>query len=102
MSKNVLSLPGLEPVSEFAKKLVETVGSAVGAIYEPARIRRRAKAEADAAKIAAQATVDAAKMRLGGALDLQEMASRASARIDNREMRRQRNIESIVRRAALQ
>jgi uncharacterized repeat protein (TIGR03899 family) len=82
VSDPLISLEGLtEPIS----KLVEAVRSGVGVLYEPTQIRRRAKAEADAAIIKAE-----------GDIKVQEIAQRASDRVNNREMRRQRNIEAVV------
>ena len=87
-----------EPIS----KLVEAVRGAVGTLYEPTRIRRKAEAEADAAKIAAKTEVDIAKIKLEGIPELQELALRANERINYRELRRQRNIESVVSKAVHQ
>jgi hypothetical protein len=62
--------------------------SGVGVVYEPTQILRKAKAEADAAIIKAE-----------GDIKVQEIVRRAAARVDNKELRRQRNIEAIVAEA---
>jgi hypothetical protein len=49
------SLIDLKALSEPACKLIETVGYAIGALYEPTRIVRKAKAEAKAMKVQAEA-----------------------------------------------
>jgi uncharacterized repeat protein (TIGR03899 family) len=85
MGDTNLSLIDLKALSEPASKLIEAVRDAIGVVYEPTRIRRRAKAEADAAII-----------KLEGEAELFEIAERAAERIKNRELRRQQNIESIV------
>src|SRR5947208_71749 len=82
------SLIDTKALSEPVTKLIEAVRSAVGVIYEPTNIRRKAKAESDAAII-----------KLGGEIELRDIAQRASERINNRELRRQKNIESIVTQA---
>lgn len=70
-------------------KLIKTVHDGVGVIYEPTRIRRRAKAEADASIIKAEADAK-----------IQDINYRTSVRINNQELRRQKNRESIVSKAA--
>jgi hypothetical protein len=84
MGDTNISLLDLKALSEPASKLIEAVSSAVGVLYEPTRVRRKAKADADAAIILAQG-----EERLGTAL-------RAAERVSSREIRRQRNIESVV------
>jgi hypothetical protein len=54
MGDKGFSLVDLGKLSEPATKIVEAVRSAAGVLYEPTRIRRRAKAEADAAVIFAK------------------------------------------------
>ena len=82
-------LDDLGKLSEPITKLVEVVSNAVGAVYEPTRIRRRAKAEADTALIAA-----------AGREAVSTLERRSRARVAAVEARRQRNIESVVRGAA--
>ncbi|MEE9129357.1 MAG: DUF2806 domain-containing protein [Phycisphaerales bacterium] len=73
-------------LSKPITKLIESVSGAVGAVYEPRRIRRKAKAEADAMIIFADAEI--------------EVAKRAARRLGVQEVRRQQNIETIVDSAA--
>lgn len=54
MSGNGFSLIDQKGLSEPVTKLVDTVSSGVGILYEPTRIRRKARAEADAAIILAR------------------------------------------------
>ncbi|MEO8422213.1 MAG: hypothetical protein ABI457_13565 [Hyphomicrobium sp.] len=75
----------LAPLSAPVVKLIESVGDAVGVIYEPTRIRRRAKAEADALITNARAEVEVA-----------EIADRAMKRLAYQEVKRQINIENII------
>jgi hypothetical protein len=69
-------------------KLIETVGSAVGVMYEPTRIIKRAEAEVVAAKIKAE-----------GDAELRALAARSEERLSYIELRRQRNIDAIVNEA---
>jgi hypothetical protein len=78
-------------VGELSKpitKLIETVGAGVGAWYEPIGIRRRGRAEADVIEMTAHANAKAA-----------DIAQRSAIRLENRERRRQRNIEKGARGA---
>lgn len=75
----------LVPLTEPIAKLIEAVRSATGILYEPTRIRRKAKSEADALII-----------KTKGELIARELAQRAAARLSHIELRRQRNLESIV------
>ena len=71
-----------------ATKLIETVAGAIGTLFEPRRIRRRAKARA-AADV----------MRMKGKIAAAELAERAAHRAQVREVNRQRNLEAIIGRA---
>lgn len=88
MSKTGFSLLDLSSLSEPATKLIDTVASGAGILYEPTRIRRKARAEADAAAILAR-----------GNEEVQEIDLRVAERFANNELRRQKNIESIVTQA---
>lgn len=83
------SLLDLGKISEPVSKLIDAVSQAVGVVYEPTRIRRRAEATRDAELILAQ-----------GKIEQKEMAERAARRLFAQEMRRQENIETIVSQAA--
>jgi uncharacterized repeat protein (TIGR03899 family) len=82
------SLLDLKNLTEPVSKLIEAVSSGIGVLYEPTRIRRKAKAEADASIILAKAN---AKTKA--------MAQRAIERLSYVELRRQRNIDAIVNSA---
>ncbi|MCL5127156.1 DUF2806 domain-containing protein [Algibacter sp. L4_22] len=48
----------LDKLTEPITKLIETISSGIGALYEPTRIRRKAKADAEAIKVIARAKVE--------------------------------------------
>jgi hypothetical protein len=77
-----------DALSKPATKLIETLASGIGAVYEPTRIRRKAQAEADALLTLANANAESA-----------EIAQRTVHRIANRELRRQKNLENVARPA---
>lgn len=82
-------LINLGELSKPATVLIEKVSSAVGIVFEPTRIRRKARAEADAQQIL---TV--------GQIEVDELQRRALERLIHQEARKQANIESITAQAA--
>jgi len=87
MSNPIKSLINLDlkALSEPISKLIESISSAIGVLYEPTRIIRKAKAEAKANLIRAE-----------GEYNLQSLEHRIAKRINDQEIRRQENIENIV------
>jgi hypothetical protein len=83
------SLINFGDISKPATVLIEKVSSAVGIVFEPHRVRRMARAEADAEKIKALAR-----------LELTDLEHRAIERFVAQEARKQENIESITAQAA--
>lgn len=82
------SLVDLKGISEPLTKLIETVSKGVGAIYEPVGKVRNAKAEAKAMLILAEANNEVSQVN-----------ARALERLTFQEVRRQNNIDSIVKGA---
>jgi uncharacterized repeat protein (TIGR03899 family) len=83
------TLVDLKAIEKPLVKLIETVRDGVGAVYEPHRIVRKAKAEAQAAIIRAE-----------GEVNVEEVAARARARNEWLENRRQVTIEAVSAMAA--
>ena len=83
------SLINFGDLSKPATVLIEKVSSAVGIIYEPHQIKRKARAEAEAEKIKAIARIE-----------LNELERRAVERFVHQETRKQANIEDITAQAA--
>lgn len=77
-------------------KLIETTSNGIGTLYEPTRIRKKAEAEASAAKVQAYSEVEVARIRAEGEQEAAEVAERIRERLAAKELRRQRNIDSIV------
>lgn len=73
---------------EVAKTLIEKVAEAANVLYEPTQIRRKARAEADAALI--QATTE---------LQISELQQRALMRLAAEEASNQQNMEGILDKA---
>jgi len=85
------SIINLGDLAKPASVLIEKVSNAVGILYEPRRIKRRAEAEAEAEKIKA----------LTG-IELSDIQQRGIDRFVQQEARKQENIESITVQAAQQ
>lgn len=84
------ALINLGDLSKPATVLVEKVCNAVGIIYEPTRVKRMARAEAEADKIKAVARIE-----------LSDIEHRALERFVHQEARKQENIEQITAQAAV-
>ena len=89
MTENKFSLVDLGKLSKPVSKLIEAVSQGIGTLYEPTKIRRKAKAQADASIISAEAEIKK-----------QELLKRAFKRFAFQEMGRQENIENIIKIAA--
>lgn len=85
------ALINLGDLSKPATVLVEKVCNAVGVLYEPTRLRRQARAEADSERIKALARIE-----------LTALEERAVERLVHQEARKQQNIEDITAQAAVQ
>lgn len=83
------SLINFGDLSKPVTLLIEKVSKAVGVLYEPTRIVKKAKANAKAEKI-----------KLMASIELSEIQQRAIDRMVYQEERKQRNIESITAQAA--
>ncbi|MBD0410198.1 DUF2806 domain-containing protein [Pseudoalteromonas distincta] len=83
------SLINFGDLSKPATVLIEKVSNAVGVLYEPRRIKKKAEAEVEADKIKALASIE-----------LNEIQQRAIDRMVQQEGRKQENIESITAQAA--
>lgn len=83
------SLINLGDLSKPATVLIEKVSNAVGVLYEPRRIKKKAEAEVEAEKIKALASIE-----------FSEIQQRAIDRMVQQEGRKQENIESITAQAA--
>lgn len=82
------NLINLGDLSKPATVLIEKISSAIGTLYEPTRIKRIAKAEAEATKI-----------RILGEVEATEIHQRALQRMIYEEGKKQENIESIIAQA---
>lgn len=89
-------------------KLVETAAVGLGKLYEPTHIRRMAKAKADEINLIGEAIrqnpelpikYEDGKLILDGT-DFTELAQRAQQRFALQELKKQQNIDNIVKNAA--
>jgi hypothetical protein len=82
------SLINLGELAKPINTLIEKISDATGVLYEPTKIRRIAKAEADAAKTNALVN-----------LEIEEIQKRALNRLVNEEIKKQENIENITEKS---
>jgi hypothetical protein len=82
------SIINLGDLSRPATVLIEKISNAVGVIYEPTRMKRQARAEAESEKIKALARIE-----------LSDLERRAFERLAHQESRKQENIERITDQA---
>ncbi len=85
------SLINLGELSKPATLLVKKISNATGVLYEPRRIRKIAKAKADAALIEAKSEIE-----------ITDLHRRAARRWIEEEAQRQKNIEDITAKAVPQ
>ncbi len=83
-----INLGNVGDLSKPVDTLVKKIASAVGVLYEPRRIKEKAKAEAEAQKIQALAEIE-----------VDEIRRRALIRFVNEEVRKQSNMEAIIEKA---
>lgn len=84
-----MSLEGaLTALSQPVNTLIEKIATGVGILYEPTRIRKNAKAQADANKIEAISK-----------LEIEDIQKRALSRVVTEETIKQMNIESVIEKA---
>jgi len=83
------SIVNFGDISKPATVLIEKVCNAVGIIYEPLQIKRKARAE-----------IEVEKMKAIARIDLTDLESRAMERLIHQESRKQENIETIAMEAA--
>ena len=84
----LVSVDDVAGLSRPVTKAIEVIASATGILYEPIRIRRKAKADHDAEIIAAQTRVE-----------ITEIERRGLERLIREEGCKQQNIESIMDKA---
>lgn len=95
-SKSLISIDDLSGLGGVAKKVLDAVEKAIGALYRPRAIQKEAAAQAVAKRLLAQGQADANKIIAEADIDIWE---RVQARLGHQEVRRQRNIDNVVLRA---
>ena len=85
---------------KIGEKLLDVVSQGIGSLYEPTKIRKKAKALGEGIKEISKATteaeVESKKITKKGELELKKLEERTQSRINFVENRRQENIEQII------
>ena len=96
MSSSVVNLGDLtKPIDTLIKK----ISTATGVLYEPTRIRRKAKAESDAAIISAKVEAAGNIIKGESEIEITDLHRRAAQRWFEEETKRQKNMEEIIAQA---
>ena len=96
MSSSVVNLGDLtKPIDTLIKK----ISTATGVLYEPTRIRRKAKAESDAAIISAKVEAAGNIIKGESEIEITDLHRRAAQRWIEEETKRQKNMEEIIAQA---
>lgn len=79
--------------------LIHKISDATGVLYEPRRIRRKTKAESEAAITSAKAQAAADIIKAESEIEITDLHRRAAQRWINEEAKRQKNMEDIIDKA---
>src|SRR5262249_49897528 len=96
----VALIQGGTAIPKAGGRLLNTVGDQIGLFLEPIHMRRKGRAEADAAVAMARAEAEIAVIKAQGKLAIKNLNDRAEERVRRREARRQQNVEAITAQAA--
>ena len=91
-------------MSDLAKPidtLINKISDATGVLYEPRRIRRKAKAESEAAIVSAKAETAVDVIKAESEIEITDLHRRAAQRLIQEEAKRQKNMEDIIDKAVL-
>ena len=95
------SLVNLGDLGKPIDTLIHKISDATGVLYEPNRIRHKAKAESEAAIISAKAEAAAEIIKAESKIEITDLHRRAAQRWIEEEAKHQKNIEEIIAKAAL-
>ena len=93
------SLINLGDLGKPIDTLINKISDATGILYEPRRIRRKAKAESDAAIISAKAEAAVDIINAESEIEITDLHQRAAHRLIQEEAKRQKNMEDIIAQA---
>ena len=93
------SLVNLGDLAKPIDTLIHKISDATGVLYEPRRIRRKAKAKSDAAIISAKAEAVVDVIKVESEIEITDLHQRAAHRLIQEEAKRQENMEDIIDKA---
>lgn len=100
MIQDLVTLASVAGGSAFGIKLLNTVANGIGGLWEPIHAKRMAAVERDANQSQAETDAEIAMVKAQSDADVQELAIRTGERLFKLELRRQKNIETILAKAA--
>ena len=90
------SLVNLGDLGKPIDTLINKISDATGVLYEPRRIRRKAKAESEAAITSAKAEAAVEIVKAESEIEITDLHRRAAQRWIQEEAKRQKNMEDII------
>ena len=93
------SLINLGDLGKPIDTLINKISDATGVLYEPRRIRRKAKAESEAAIISAKAETAVDIIKAESEIEIADLHQRTVQRRIKEDMRDQKNMEAIITQA---
>ncbi len=97
--KSIMSALNVGDLVKPIDTLIHKISDATGVLYEPRRIRRRAKAESEAAITSAKAEAAADIIKAESKIEITDLHQRAEQRRIKENMRHQKNMEDIIDKA---
>ena len=96
---SIVNFEGIGKLAGPAEKLIERVSDGIGVLYEPTRIRRKAKAEADAKETEARKEIEMDRLLVQAQPGNKDLARRALIRFVQEETKAQQNMEDVLQGA---
>ena len=93
---SIINLKGIGELTKPLDTLVEKACNCVGILYEPTRVRRKAKAESDANEIEVRGKIVTDRLLAQAKIEDHDIAQRALARLVQEESRAQQNMENVL------
>lgn len=93
------SLVNLGDLGKPIDTLINKISNATGVLYEPRRIRHKAKAESEAAITSAKAQAAADIIKAESEIEINDLHRRAAQRLIQEEAKHQENMEDIIDKA---
>jgi len=96
---SIINFNGIGQLAKPIEKLIEKVSAGIGMLHEPTRIRRKAKAEAEAKAIEVRNKIAMDKLLAQAEIENVKLGQRALHRFVQEEVKAQQNMEDVLKGA---